>query len=87
MSNMNRRDQYIAALEPAVDRADYDDAPILNFCRTFDHHRSPSPANQYCRCRTLSLGRLLSLYQIAHQCASPQPRRTLRINRVSASSG
>ena len=31
-----------------------DDAPILNFCRTFGHHRSPSPANQYCGYRTLS---------------------------------
>jgi len=52
---LNQRDIFVGVRSAErIKNTFSDDAPILNFCRTFGHHRSPSPANQYCRCRTLS---------------------------------
>ena len=52
---LNQRDIFVGVRSAErIKNTFSDDAPILNFCRTFGHHRSPSPANQYCRCRALT---------------------------------
>jgi hypothetical protein len=66
-AGLNQRDIFVGVRSAERIKNTFgDDAPILNFCRTFGHHRSPSPANQYCGYRTLSPVALLRLYQIAH---------------------
>ena len=45
---LNQSDIFVGTLSAQrVKKTFSDDAPILNFCRTFGHHRSPSLANQY----------------------------------------